>query len=454
LDSNNKIILKVHRVTKTYLSTIALDDVSVSFEEGKVTSIYGPNGAGKSTLIKIICGEEKADNGSIFLNDKKINFKTYKEALKNGISYLPQDFGLLNNLTVLENIAIAHNQLNPNFIFSKNELTKYIEKTKSKILPFPDINKIVKKLSAYEKQLLGIHKALFFNSDIIIFDESTTNLTKNGFKKFKEVVEELKKQRETVIFISHKLDEVFELSDNLLIIKEGKIVKKDIIAKINKKEVIDLFLSKKQNITTSTTLVNDSVLCIVNLDIDDISNFSITIAKGEVITLETNNTTLNQKLGYILFDKLKHFNNLNVGIIPASREDESIFTNLSIRDNLLIDVIQMPEFRDKQKQKDSINKIAKDLNLVFRDWKQSINELSGGNKQKIVFGKWILSNFDILILIEPTSGVDIETKGVIHNKIIELKNEGKSFVLITSDEGEQEVLQTRKITLNQKPVLN
>ena len=170
MDSNNKIILKVHRVTKTYLSTIALDDVSVSFEEGKVTSIYGPNGAGKSTLIKIICGEEKADNGSIFLNDKKINFKTYKEALKNGISYLPQDFGLLNNLTVLENIAIAHNQLNPNFIFSKNELTKYIEKTKSKILPFPDINKIVKKLSAYEKQLLGIHKALFFNTDIIIFD--------------------------------------------------------------------------------------------------------------------------------------------------------------------------------------------------------------------------------------------------------------------------------------------
>ncbi|MBU3928470.1 MAG: ATP-binding cassette domain-containing protein [Bacteroidetes bacterium] len=450
MDSNKKIILEVKGVTKTYLSTVALDNVSVSFEEGKVTSIYGPNGAGKSTLIKIICGVEKADKGAIFLKGKKVDFKTYKEALKNGISYLPQDFGLLNNLTVLENIAIAINQINPNLLFSRNELIKHIETTKNKFLPLPDINKTVEKLSAYEKQLLAIHKALFFKSDIIIFDESTTNLTKNGFIRFREVIETLKEQGKTIIFISHKLEEVFDISDNLLILKEGKIVKKDLISNINKTDILDLFLSKKKYFTSNLTLDNNDILCTVEMNIDDNFNFNFTIAKGEVIVLESTNTTLNQNIGYILFNKLKENNNLKVGLIPASREDEAIFSNLSIKDNLLIDVIKIPEFRTKKKQKDSINKIAKDLNLVYRDWEQSINELSGGNKQKIVFGKWILSNFDVLILIEPTSGVDIETKGIIHNKIIELKGEGKSFVLITSDEGEQEVLQTRKIILNEK----
>lgn len=444
----------MQKVTKTYSSTIALDDVSISFKKGKVTSIYGPNGSGKSTLIKIICGEEKADNGSIFLNDIKVDFKTYQEALKNGISYLPQDFSLLYNLTVLENIAITYNQLNPKFIFSKNELTKYIERTKSKILPFPDINKIVEELSSYEKQLLSIHKVLFLNSEIIIFDESTTNLTKDGFKKFKKVIEKLIKQGETVIFISHKLEEVFDISDNLIVLQDGKIIKTSIINKTSKEEVIELFLSKKQNITTIKTSDKSRVLCNVNLYIEDIPEFSITIAKGEVISLETNNTILNQKLGYRLFNKLKHFKELNIGIIPASREDEAIFANLSIRDNLLINVINLPEYRNKQKQDDLINEIAKELNLVYRNWNQNINELSGGNKQKIVFGRWILSNFDILILIEPTSGIDIETKEIIHTKILDLKNKGKSFVLITSDKGEQEQLQTRKITIDQKAMIN
>ena len=189
------------------------------------------------------------------------------------------------------------------------------------------------------------------------------------------------------------------------------------------------------------------------MNIEGVSEFNIKIVKGEVISLETYNTTLNQKIGYKLFDKFKQIKDLNVGIIPASREDEAIFANLSIRDNLLINVINLPKFWNKRKQDDSINKSAKELNLVFRNWNQNINELSGGNKQKIVFGRWILSKFDILILIEPTSGIDIETKEIIHNKILELKNEGKSFVLITSDEREQEELQTRKITINQKAII-
>lgn len=452
LNLNNKIILEVIGLTKTYLSTVALDDVSIAFEERKLTSIYGPNGAGKSTLIKIICGEEKADKGSILLNEKKVDFKMYKEALKSGISYVPQDFGLLNNLTVLENIAITNNQLNPKFIFSKNKLTTYIEKTKNQALPFPDINGLVEELSTYEKQLLATHKALFFNSQIIIFDESTTNINREGLNRFKKIVAKLKNQGKTIIFISHKLDEVFDISDNLIIFKDGKIVKKGVIDKISKKDVIKLFVSKKQNITTPTTFVKDRVFCNVDFNIEGVSNIKITIAKGEVISLETHNTTLNHKIGYRLFYKLKHIKGLNVGIIPASREDEAIFSNLSIRDNLLINVINLPGFMDKQKQDDLINKIAKDLNLVFRDWNQNINELSGGNKQKVVFGRWILSKFDILIMIEPTSGIDIETKEFIHNKIVELKNEGKSFLLITSDEGEQEALQTRKITINQKAV--
>lgn len=452
---SNKNIIKIKNITKTYSSTVALDNVSVTFEKEKVTSIYGPNGAGKSTLIKIICGEEKADKGSIFLNNTKVEFKTYKEALIKGISYLPQDLGLLNNLTVLENIAVAQNQLNSVFVYSKKEIIKYIENTKSKILPFPDENKLVEKLTVYEKQLLAIHKALFYKSEIIIFDESTTNITKDEFKNFIQIIENLKKQGKTIIFISHKLDEVFSISDNLIILKEGKCIKSENIENINKKDVIELFLSQRQEIAESKIFAkSERMLCNVNINIEGIPKFSIEIAQGEVISLETNNTVLNLNLGYILFYKLKQYQNIKVGIIPSSREEEAIFPNLNIKDNLLINVINLSEFRDKKNQDKLINKIAKELNLIFRNWYQNINELSGGNKQKVVFGRWILSDFDILILIEPTSGIDIETKEIIHNKILQLKNEGKSFILITSDEGEQEVLQTREILINQKAVIN
>jgi len=448
LDNEKDIVLKLDSITKKYTSVTALDNVSITFSRGSVTSIYGPNGAGKSTLVKIICGEEKSDLGKIELRGNIVNFSNYPEALKAGVSYVPQDFGLLRNLSVSENIALANNQLNSKFKYSTSELENYISINKQIQFPLPELEAKIEDLSTYEQQIVAIHKTLSLNSDIIILDESTTNLNKQNFDDFKNVIDQLKVSGKTVIFISHKLDEVFEISDKIVILKEGVVLKECSVDKLSKNEVIQLFISKELS-EKRISHEKRELLCELEIESNNLSRIQLSIGKGEVITIESDNTPLNQKIGYEIFDVLSNRIGLTVGIIPASRDEEALFSNLSLRDNLLINVRNKEDYQDKRLLEIRINRIAKDLRLKFGCWDQNINELSGGNKQKVIFGRWILNDFDLLILIEPTSGVDIETKEIIHRRIIDLKEKGKSFILISSDEGEQEMLQSRKIIVNQ-----
>ena len=284
MKKNDSSILELISITKTFNSTIVLDNVNASFQKGKVTSIYGSNGAGKSTLIKIICGEEKQDGGSVFFKGNKIAFKKYKDALENGISYIPQDLGLLNNLTAIENIAIAQNQISKKYVYFESKIDKFIKKTKKSDLPFPYPNSLVEDLSAYDKQLLAIHKVLLFNAEIIIFDESTTNINKNDFKKFKRLIEGLKNEGKTIIFISHKLDEVFEISDSLIILRNGKVIKQIGIDEASKDEVIDLFITNKKNKNIQAENNKDN-LCKILIEYDKINNLNTSIDKGEIAVL-------------------------------------------------------------------------------------------------------------------------------------------------------------------------
>jgi len=449
LNFDQNIVLTLNSITKNYAAATALSDVSVSFEKGQVTSIYGPNGAGKSTLVKIICGEEKPDFGTVSYKGHHVNFQNYKEALKSGISYVPQDFGLLNNLTALENVAIALNQLGSDIIYSIRNVENFIADRKQDGLPFPEFNTKVEDLSAYDQQLLATQKALIFSSDLLIFDESTTNINKLGFQEFRKVIKQLKDDGKAIIFISHKLDEVFSISDDVVILKEGKIIKKCKIDKISKDDIIKLFVTNVRPVNKHPWFEED-LLCRIEIENEDLDDIQLSISKGEIITFDTGDTSLNQELGYRFFDFLNKQKSLKVGIIPALRDEEAIFENLSVRDNLIINMIGKSKFRGKRKKETELNTIAEKLKLKFGDWNQSVNELSGGNKQKIVFGRWMLADFNLMILIEPTSGIDIQTKGIIHNTILDLKDDGKSFILLTSDEGEQKMLQTRKISLDQK----
>ncbi len=444
-------MLTVKNINKNYGNTNALKNVNIQFKKGKVTSIYGPNGAGKSTLVKIICGIEKEYEGEIFLNDKITKANSYTQAIQQGISYVPQDFGLINNMTVRENLGIIQNTNNPVFFYKKNEIEKFITNNESD-LPLPKLDTLVSKLSASEQQLLAIHKSLIFNSEIIIFDEPTTNLNQFDFKLFKEIILKLKKEGKIIIFISHRLKEVFSISDELITLKDGMILKSSVVSQISEEEIIDLFKESTLLQKGKKERAKVNSLCEINLNksSDLYKNINIKIDKGDIISIDLGNMTLNHNIGYYIFNILSSEKKVKVGIVPAQREDEGLFKNLNIRDNLILNHFQRKIYKSSKDLNLALNELAQKLKLKYENWNQNIDELSGGNKQKIIFGRWLLADFDLLILIEPTSGIDLETKNIIHKMIIDLQNKGKSFILISSDETEHEILQNKKVQLGHK----
>ena len=411
-------MLELNGLSKSYGTTLALDNVSVKFKKGYVTSIYGPNGAGKSTLVKIICGEEKADEGKILYQGVNTEFKNYSQALKAGISYVPQDFGLLKNLTGFENIGIIKNLINSKILYYEAEVRKLINSIRHN-LPLPKLTTKVESMSAYDQQLLAIYKALLFESEIIIFDESTTSINKEDFNKLNKVIQNLKEYGKAIIFISHRLDEVMNISDEVIILKDGKLIKKHPISEVSKDEIIRHFISEGvPTINKNGPEISSDPLCGFKIWNELIEATHISVAKGEIVALDTGDTSINQDIGYSVYEQLSKKYNLKVGIIPALRDDDAIFENLSIKDNLTLNVLQRDKYKSKTELSHAIDNVASQLKLKYQSWDQNINELSGGNKQKVIFGRWILADFDLLILIEPTAGIDLETKDIIHKSIL------------------------------------
>lgn len=428
-------MFEIQNLTKKYGDFLALDNVSLKISQGNITSIYGPNGAGKSTLVKILCGAEKFYEGRIIYRNKLVNFSNNIESLKEGISYIPQNFGLLHNLTGWENIAIVKNQLHPKIWYNskknKMDLDLVDLNIDSKIL-----NIKVADLTNYEKQLVAILKALSFESHTYIFDECTTNLNSRDFNRFSKILLNLKEKGKTIIFISHKIDEVLEISDNIVILKNGQLISHVNRNLISKEDIIHDFVPSNIETKRSENIPNKKVN--YHISLKDCFDLDFQLVPGQITVIETNDTARNQSIGYEIYRRLLKHSSITTAIIPGARDTEAIFPNLSVRENLLLNAFQPKHrFLISKSSDTSIAKITNKLDIKYENLKQKITELSGGNQQKIAFARWMIADFDIMVLIEPTSGIDLKAKEIIHNTILEMVADGKSFILVSSDEGEK-----------------
>lgn len=447
MTDKTNILFYLQNVTKKYGSTVALDNISLKIESGCIISIYGPNGAGKSTLVKILCGVEQANSGKLKFRNSELSFDSYTDALRAGVAYMPQDFGLIPNLTGWENIEVAKNKLNNLFWYNvKPDIIEDDAIQNFLNIDLTFFNRQVSELTNYQKQILAIYKAFSFGSSIYIFDESTTDLSSNDFQKFADLLVKLKNRGISILFISHKIDEVFSISDEIIVLRNGKLILQESTTLANKTTIIQMFISDSNQVTPKKVQTYSLPPYQIKHLINDNLELDFELNRGETKTINTGDTSLDQHIGYTLYKILKLNSNIQVGIIPGNRKAEGIYPNLSIKDNLLANAQQHLGQTIVQKEDlHRVNTIAKQLDLKYENWHQSINELSGGNQQKIVFGRWMIADFDILILIEPTSGVDLKSKTIIHNTILEMNNEGKSFILITSDEGERIKLNAKTI---------
>jgi len=456
----NSPFLELENISKTFPGVKALNKVKFDIYPGEVHSLVGENGAGKSTLIKVMSGAHQPDEGGIIkINGEQVKISNPIDAIKKGISVIYQDFSLFGNLTVAENIVI-------NQIIEKNKLLlnwKEIRIKAEKALNVVGIkinpNEIVDNLSVAKKQMVAIAGAIAHNAKMIIMDEPTSALSKQEVENLYRIIDMLKSKNIAVMFVSHKMDELFKVSDRFTIFRDGQYVDTVKSSDIDKKTLIAKMVGRDVNILNYANL---SVKEEVVLEIKGLSkkgnykNINLKLYKGEVLGITGLVGAGRSELFQTIFGILKADSgkiilegeeiNLNspwtalkkgIGYIPESRQTQGLVLEKKVSENITLPLLK--NFTNKlgiintKKQSSLVHDLIDKLNVRPKDENLTASQLSGGNQQKVVIAKWIATNPKILIVDEPTNGVDIGAKADIHKILRELAKNGTSIIVISSE---------------------
>ena len=456
----NSPFLELENISKTFPGVKALNKVKFDIYPGEVHSLVGENGAGKSTLIKVMSGAHQPDEGGIIkINGEQVKISNPIDAIKKGISVIYQDFSLFGNLTVAENIVI-------NQIIEKNKLLlnwKEIRIKAEKALNVVGIkinpNEIVDNLSVAKKQMVAIAGAIAHNAKMIIMDEPTSALSKQEVENLYRIIDMLKSKNIAVMFVSHKMDELFKVSDRFTIFRDGQYVDTVKSSDIDKKTLIAKMVGRDVNILNYANL---SVKEEVVLEIKGLSkkgnykNINLKLYKGEVLGITGLVGAGRSELFQTIFGILKADSgkiilegeeiNLNspwtalkkgIGYIPESRQTQGLVLEKKVSENITLPLLK--NFTNKlgiintKKQSSLVHDLIDKLDVRPKDENLTASQLSGGNQQKVVIAKWIATNPKILIVDEPTNGVDIGAKADIHKILRELAKNGRSIIVISSE---------------------
>jgi ABC-type sugar transport system ATPase subunit len=463
-------ILHTENLTKRFGSVIAVNKVNFQLQEGEVHAIVGANGAGKSTFVKLLFGELQPTSGKIFVSGTEQKFHSPKAALDLGLSMVSQDFGLIDTMSIVDNLSLT-NAHKTNSTFFHNGKQKEIAKSVLENLSLSiDVETLVNELSVSEKQILAIGKSTSSDGDIYIFDEPTSVLSSAAFQTVKQKISELKSKGKSIIYITHKLDEVFELADSVSVFKDGRIAFQSQVKGISKSELLKYFqVMPSENFSSLPLDSSQPLLQVENFSTRSLKNISFTILKGEVVGIIADNerdaTNLVKSIYGLEVSQSGHvkvrgevFKNSpsenvknKIGLIPDDRRTEGIFNNLSVSDN--ISLMQLKKtakagFIDKGSVAKNAEEKIRELGIKCDSENQLAVELSGGNQQKVLFARWMSYDFDLMILIEPTAGIDLGGKSEIHSIIAKLKKQGKSFLIVSSDNDEVKSISDRLVFLN------
>lgn len=468
-------ILEMKSIEKHFGGIKALQKVSMILKEGEILSILGENGAGKSTLMKVLTGVYQADGGEIYIFGNKVNFKNYKEAQNFGIGIIFQELSLIPHLTVWENIFLGNEVLKFNFVLNIDYMRKFSIKMLAKLGVSLDVNEITKNLSIAEKQFVEIAKALSVNLKILILDEPTSTLTPNEASRLFVILRELKKQGVGIIFISHHLNELYEIADDVMILRDGITIDQKPIASLTKEQLIEKVIGRslglnfpKKNYTPSS----ENVLEVKNLQrTKDTPVINFSLKRGEVLgffgLVGSGRTELMRAIigadpvfhkeiflngQKVNLKKINRAYNYGIGIIPEDRKTEGLILQFSVGDNIYLNNKEGLLVDFSFIKKNSIEKI-KQLSIKTENYETPVVNLSGGNQQKVVIARWLSTSCDIFIFDEPTRGIDVGAKDEIYKIINDLASQGKSIIVITSEMEEVIGISDRIFVLKQNNIV-
>ncbi len=451
------ILLDVRGVSKAFPGVQALDKVDFRVEKGTVVALMGENGAGKSTLVKILSGIYEKDAGEILVDGRVANIGNALESQRMGISIIHQELNLLLNMNIAENLFIGREQKKYGFVDKKRmhrEAAVLLEKVGLDV----DTHTIVRILSTAQKQMIEVAKALSLNANLIIMDEPTSSLTETETATLFRIIGELRLRGVSIVFITHRMKEIFEISDSITIMRDGKTVANLVTRDTDEREVIGHMIGRelKDIFAKGEASIGECVLEVRNLatkgflkDINfkvhqgEILGFAGLVGAGRSEVMRAVFGVDKRESGEIFIDGQRvriestvDAIHCGIGFVPEDRKEQALILKMSVKKNLslaALDKCVAHNLISDSKEDGMVDGFVKTLQIRTPTTDQKVLNLSGGNQQKVVIGKWLAIHPKILILDEPTRGIDVGTKKEIHSLMSQLARQGVAIIMVSSE---------------------
>lgn len=457
-------LLRIEHICKSFPGVRALNDVCIDIKKGEVHAIVGENGAGKTTLMRILAGIYLKDSGTICFEGKEVNFTNTRDSQRDGIAIIHQELNLPTNISIAQNMYLGRLPHNAIGMVDKRRLANDAKKIMAQVGLNVNPATVIDNLSIAQQQLVEISKALSLNSKLLIMDEPTSALNQQETKTLFSIIRTLKSQGVTVIYISHRLEEIFEISNAITIMRDGMVVDTKRIGEVTHESIVMMMTGKtlenffaKESGATRPSKDREKVLEVTGVRSSDkrLKEVDLTLYKGEILgiagLLGSGRTELVKAIfradrkssGTIVLngqplrirnpkEAVKH----GMALLPEDRKAEGLLLDMDIMNNIGISsmgLVSRMAFINHRKWDALSQEMSQKLSVKSTGVKQVVKFLSGGNQQKVVFAKWLASNPKILMLDDPTRGVDVGAKHEMYGLIRELANQGIGIIFISSE---------------------
>jgi len=452
----DEYILELKNITKRFPGVLALNDVNFNLKRGEVHALVGENGAGKSTLIKIITGAHEPSEGQMILDGEVITKNDPTKSLKSGIAIIYQELNLLPSMSVMDNVFMGQEMTKKSRFLDKKKMLDICNDVIGQLGVEINPKSLIRDLSVAYQQLVEIAKVLFNDCKVLIMDEPTAPLTENEVEILFKIIRKLKEKGVSIVYISHKLDEVFQLSDRVTVIRDGEHISTMETADATKEELIKLMIGRElgDQYPPHSPEIGEPILQIEALTNERVKNVSLELKKGEILGIAGLVGSGRTEMARALFgadrkqagiiklngdeieiksplDAIKH----GIGFITEDRKRQGLLLNQTIRLNMTFSSLSNEKgaFINKKKETSLCEDLWQKLSVRGYSLLQKVVSLSGGNQQKVVLAKWLATNSEVLIFDEPTRSIDVGAKREIYTLMSQMVSEGRSIIMISSE---------------------
>ncbi|MCA0432769.1 MAG: sugar ABC transporter ATP-binding protein [Proteobacteria bacterium] len=472
-------ILSLSHISKSFPGVRALHDISFELEAGMVTALIGENGAGKSTIVKILTGIYTPDKGTLTVNGTQRSFSSPRDSWAAGIAAIHQETVMFDELSVAENIFMGHMPTGKGNLVDWPEMRRRTAGLLQRVEANFGPDTKLKDLSVAQKHLVEIMRALSHDASLIIMDEPTAALSRNEIEDLFRIVAQLKAEGRAIVFISHKFDEIFAVADRYVCLRDGEKVGEGDIKQVTEPELVRLMVGRPidQVFPKRDIAIGNAVLSVKDFsNATEFADISFELHRGEILgfygLVGAGRSEVMQCLfglsapargSIVLEGKPVSFSapdqSIAAGIayVPEDRQHQGAVLPMGIRDNVtLASILQHVRglFLNRHSEQDAVRKLGTRLDVRAANWEQRLQELSGGNQQKVVIAKWLATKPKVIILDEPTKGIDVGSKAAVHDFIGELAEEGLAVILVSSELPEIMGLSDRVVVMREGRIVS